>query len=440
LKKPTTEKKVHLLRLDQIVVSPNRQRREFDKKKLIELAASITRSGLIHPIVVESVDNPTLRVGERRLRAVREFVNAPYRHDGEVVQPTHIPVTFTGDLTPIEREEVELEENIIRVDLTWKERNDVIAKLHTLRTRQLAERGEKQLYTLTAREIKGNDAVTSNDILEVRNATILQPFLDDPEVAKAATEREALSIVRRKLTQTFNAKLAQNFDVKKSSSPHTLHHGSCEVVFPQLPDSVFDIICVDPPYGINAHKMSTMSQSETGMVHEYEDTAETAAQVWQTIFSEGARVCKPAAHLYMFCDFRHWHTLVNLAEDSGWDVWSTPIIWHKPSGGLLGDSTRGPRKSYETILYATRGDKRVTGVYLDVIVENPADSALHAAAKPVAVITNLLRRSCVPGDRVLDPCAGSGTIFPAANKLRCIATGIELSPVHYATALQRLGE
>ena len=267
-------------------------------------------------------------------------------------------------------------------------------------------------------------------------------LLEDPDVKKASTEREAMAIVRKKLTQTFHEQLAKNFDLTKASTPHTIVHDSCQQWMVNCPDGVFDCIITDPPYAIDAHKMAPMSGSQAGTIHEYEDTYENAHPIWETIFSEGARVCKPQAHLYMFCDFRYFTELSELATRYGWDVWSTPIIWHKPGGGNLGDSTRGPRKSYETILFARRGDRKVTGVYLDVIVKNAADvvAATHAAAKPVDLYTDLLRRSCVPGDKVLDPCAGSCPILPAANRLRLIATAVEISHVHYAAGLQRLKE
>jgi DNA modification methylase len=93
--------------------------------------------------------------------------------------------------------------------------------------------------------------------------------------------------------------------------------------------------------------------------------------------------------------------------------------------------------AYEPILFCSRGEKKVTSVYIDVISANPA-AELHAAEKPVSVITDLLRRSCVPGDRVLDPCAGSGTIFPAAKGLSVFATGMESVEKHYNTALIRM--
>lgn len=429
---------MHIIPAHSIVVAQNRQRREFNPDKLRQLSESIQRNGLLHPIVIESLTDRRLLVGERRLRVVSAF-GAPFRCDNQTIMPGHIPVLIFGELTELQRQEVEYEENAIREDLSWQEKNQAIARLHALRTAQAADRGERQTYTATATEIKG-DNVKAPDVMAVRHATILEPFLSDPEVAKAKTEKEALSIARKKLTAEFATRLAQNFDQSKSKSPHAIIHGDLREVLPGLAESSFDCIIVDPPYGIDAHKMSTLSGSESGIRHEYEDTFEYAFSVWEAIFSASTRLCKASAHLYMFCDFRHWTTLSEMAESYGWAVWATPIIWHKPSGGMLGDTARGPRKSYELILYASRGDRKVTGVYLDVIVANAADTEHHAAAKPVEVYTNLLRRSCHPGDRVIDMCCGGGTIFPAANRLRLIATGIEGVERHYANAMRRLEE
>ena len=425
-----------LLHKDKIVVAANRQRREFNVVKLKELSDGIKRNGLLHPVVIKSLVEPVLVAGERRFRVLSAFT-APYRFDGVEVQPGHIPITVLGDLSPLQLEEVELEENILREDLTWKEKTDAIAKLHKLRTAQAQDRGEKQTFTATANEIAGGEA-NAADMMKVRNATLLAPYLEDPDVKKAKSENEALSIIRKKLTQTFSTALAERFDVSKSQSPHTLHKGDCITILPQLPADTFDCIIVDPPYGINAHKMAALSGTESGTKHEYEDTLENALTVWESIFRDGGRVCKTQAHLYMFCDFRNWGAIAEIATASGWTPWPTPIVWYKPSGGMLGDSTRGPRKAYELIFFASRGDKKVTGVYFDVIVETPASTHLHAAAKPVELYINLLRRSCVPGDRILDPTAGSGTIFPAADHLRLQATGIEISETHYAVALNRM--
>ena len=430
---------MEVVSVNSIIVGPNRQRREFDEKKLDEFAREIAAKGLLNAIVVSDPESLRLVAGERRLKAVSR-ITTPFYHNGQIVNPGFIPVTFRHDLSEVALYEAELDENLHRVDLNWRDRTDAVARLHELRSGQKAAVGEKQTFTATAQELKGDTPVTAQDLTDVRNATILRPFLDDPDVAKASSEREALSIARKKLAQTFNEELAKRHDLSKANTPHTLVHASVDEAIGKLSDRTFDCIIVDPPYGIDAHKMAPMSGSQSGVKHEYEDSFDYAYPIWQTIFTEGARVCKDAAHIYMFCDLRHWGVLTSLAKGAGWDVGMYPLIWHKPGGGNLGDSSRFPRRSYETILFARRGDKRVTGVYLDVIVKPGADTSMHAAAKPVDLYTDLLRRSCIPGDKVLDPCCGSGPIFPAANRLRLIATGIEKSPVHFATALQRLRE
>jgi site-specific DNA-methyltransferase (adenine-specific) len=123
----------------------------------------------------------------------------------------------------------------------------------------------------------------------------------------------------------------------------------------------------------------------------------------------------------------------------GWRVFNTPLIWVK-SGGMLPLPEHGPRRTYECILYAFRGDRKVTAVYNDVIVISPERETPHPAQKPMLLYYNLLMRSVRPGDKVLDPFCGSGTIFAAANKLQLTATGIELNPAFYALAVGRIKE
>jgi len=433
---------MHLIEKSTITVSEDRQRQTFNPATIRDLADSILRNGLIHPLTVESLDNPRLRAGERRLRALN-LITVPYRHNGRVLLPHIVPVLITGELTEEQREELELEENIQREDLTWHEKQSALARLHALRSAQAEKVGEKQTFTATAREVAkvGPEELPPASVtLAVRNATLLQPFLDDPEIKGAKNEKEALSLVRKRLTREFNLKLAKSFDATRGNNPHVLTQGDCRVVLPQLEANQFDVIIADPPYGIDAHKLTPLSGSNSGQTHEYDDTLEYASTVWDAIFNEGFRVCKPNAHLYLFCDIRRWDDLCVIASQRGWRPWPWPIVWVKPGGGMLGDSTRGPRRSYELILFAYKGDKRVTGVYLDTIIEAPTSTSLHAAAKPVDLYINLLRRSCVPGDKVLDPTAGSGPVFPAANKLRLTAHGIENVEMHYATALRRMNE
>jgi DNA modification methylase len=429
---------IHWIPHDTVIVRQDRQRKSMDEKKLKALMDSIKHFGLIHPIVVESLEEPYLLVGERRLLAMRKL-ESEILCANELGPLGCVPVLLRSDVDDQLRQEIEYTENIAREDLSWQDRVAAEARLHKFRVKQADTVGTVQTLTDTAREIKG-DSFNTAAITDLRENVMLEPYLQDDDVKGAKTRREAVNIVKKKLTDIFRGALAKRMDLNRVNKPHRLICGSCLDYLPLLcvEPTRYDVILVDPPYGINAHKMTPMSQSESGMMHEYEDSPESAKKIWECIANFGAQVCKPEAHLYMFLDFRHWETVKLILTYAGWVVWPTPIIWHKPTGGMLGDSTRGPRKSYEMIIYATRGDKRVKGVYFDTIIANPADASLHAAAKPVEVLENLLRRSCNPGDRVLDPCCGSGPIFDAADRLSLIATGIEISERHHATALTRI--
>jgi hypothetical protein len=97
-----------------------------------------------------------------------------------------------------------------------------------------------------------------------------------------------------------------------------------------------------------------------------------------------------------------------------------------------------PRRTYETIMFASKGEKKVLKVASDTLVIPMVRGLLHGAQKPVALYEDLLSRSASPGDRVADPFCGSGTIFPAANRLRLKATGIELSEEYAALPKLRM--
>ena len=68
-----SEKKILLLRPDDILPSPDQPRKRFDEYELRSLAESITSNGIIEPLCVrrEGKDRYVLISGERRLRAAR---------------------------------------------------------------------------------------------------------------------------------------------------------------------------------------------------------------------------------------------------------------------------------------------------------------------------------------------------------------------------------
>lgn len=420
---------MQILDLKKIAIPENRQRREFDKKQLDELRDSILRNGLLHPIVVEQEgDRYVLRAGERRLKVITQLAElaAMVRYEENLVPLGHIPATTLGELTELQRLEVEVEENIVRADFTWQERTRAIACLHELRSKQ----NPGQTITSTASEILGKPAEGSQ-VSQVSNALIVAKHLDDPDVAKAKTAADALKVISKKAEATQRARLAVNFDQKKIK--HKLILGGAREAMEAMPESSFDVICSDPPYGIAADNFGSMSDAG----HEYEDSKKNFEAILEWLPDETFRVAKEKAHIYLFCDVRNFERLATLMLLAGWRVFNTPLIWYKGSG-MLPFPEHGPRRTYECVLYAWKGDRRVLAVRNDVILTAPAvRKPKHGAQKPVAVYVDLLGRSAVAGDRVLDCFGGTGPILVAANILKLEATYIELLEANYNIAVTR---
>ncbi|MCG3775832.1 MAG: DNA adenine methyltransferase YhdJ [Nitrospira sp.] len=205
----------------------------------------------------------------------------------------------------------------------------------------------------------------------------------------------------------------------------------------ECPVEQFDVILTDPPYGMGADEFGDSGGLAAG-AHGYKDDAENFLRIMEELPYLTFRVAKPLAHLYVFCDIG-WHQLMREKfAEAGWWVFRTPMIWYKKSGMRAPWPESGPQRKYETLLYAVKGKRSVKHMLGDVLDYSPDTNLGHAAQKPVALFSDLLRRSVNPGDSVLDPFAGSGTIFPAAHEHKCRATGIEMDTASYGIGLKRL--
>lgn len=425
---------MELIPIEEIHISEERQRRVFNPDSLGKLAESISSKGLFHAPVVQN-NSPTLVAGERRLKAISLMytMGQTFAYNNENVPAGYVPVIRLGELSEDDLYEAELEENIRRDNLTPQEEMQAIAKLHNFRKKQDPSHTAQE----TAAEVYNADnKVSGKRVVTVRDALLVAEHIDDPAVAKAKTKSEATKAVHRKLKREHAAKLAETFDQNATAEhPHIHVHGDAIEVLNKMPNGIVDCFMTDPPYGINAHKFGDMADN----VHEYDDSLETWRELMEGFASAAYNKAKKQAHMYAFCDITRFFELSSCLKRNGWNPWPRPLIWSK-GNGMLAKPEYGPRYTYEIILFASKGDKKVTGVFPDVLSYKAVAAPRHAAEKPVEVYTDLLSRSCLPGDHVCDPFMGSGVIFPAANRLKMRATGIEQDQTSYGFALQRLEE
>ncbi len=221
-----------------------------------------------------------------------------------------------------------------------------------------------------------------------------------------------------------------------------MRHGDMLEILPKLDPEQFDLILTDPPYGIGA--ASSGHRSRTVHHHNYEDTPENAKAAIECILTEGWRVCKTRANLFMFNDINNWDYFKIRAKQMGWAVWPWPVIWQKSEHeGLTGGwGSQGFIRTYESIFFATKGGRGLIRPELDVLTENRVSRAqrVHGAEKPTNLLELILALTTLPGDHVLDPCAGSGSTLVAAKRLKRHSLGIELDKNIADEAFVRVNE
>lgn len=414
----------------------NRQREKIGEKELRDLKRSISANGLIHAIFVrdltpeEQNDHPTKKValvaGGRRLQAVTELFSENHNlvYGSELLPLGMIPYVNAGDLTEREAQEIELEENITRVDITWQERVSALARIHELRV----EKNPAQTKLDTATEL----APTLNQTPEkaaqmIARAKVLQENKDLPEIQNAKSENEAWRIISNRAKNVIAAEIARR---ERPDVGHKLFIGKFEQNAGKMEEKFFDLIIADPPYGLGAHEWSKGADStayRSISSHEYDDTKEYALEFSKNIFRECWHLAKDRANLFMFTGSHLFEELKTYAQQQGWSVWKRPIIWWKGNAGIAPWGHKGFRYTYEIFLYATKGQQGLIGTLPDVIHLAQIDTLDHGASKPVELYEKLINATCYKGSTILDPCCGAGTVFQAANRTETIAFGCELS-------------
>lgn len=425
-------------------IPASRQRKEVPKSHVQALKESILKSVLLHaPVVQPSAGRYVLVAGECRTAALDSIAadGKSFWYNLTEFPPGRMPVVFVDEaLSELSRGELELAENINRAELPWQDRVQALAFLHSLRV------GADPSHSIrdTAQEIMGlqakdgnpTGAAASEDGIRrnITRATVLAQHLSNPAIAKARNATEAFNLVVLQQQKAFEAELIKRGQKKVTTVE--VRHGSLLEILPRLDSGLFDLICTDPPYGIDVN--SAGFRSRTVHHHNYEDSPDDARALLSCILTEGFRVCKPRANLFIFCDIDFFGWLKEAAARAGWDPFRTPITWQKSdSEGMAPWGREGFRRTTEWIFFARKGQRGLIHSPIDVLRHNRVGRAdrEYGPEKPVPLLSQLLSAASLPGDFVLDPCCGSGSTLVAARSLNMRALGIEKDESAFNLAL-----
>ncbi len=405
-----------------IVISPDRQRQDLGN--IAELAESIHRLGLINPITID--ENNVLIAGERRLTAVRSL------------GWTAVPVQFLSDLSEYELQSIEFEENVKRKDLTWQEECAALEKFHALKSSHeddWTQDKTAEAMGLSA-QLVGRKLAVAKELSNPRIANA-DKFTAAHNLVSRSTERRkasAIEGVSLKVTEVMTEAGIEEAVAAPAPPPllcANFHEWQEAYTGPR-----FNLIHCDFPYGIN---VANSPRQNSALADHYEDGEDVYWALLSTLGLGMENVVAESAHLIFWFSMDYYAKTIEALAAMGWTVNPFPLIWHKSdNAGIAPDTQRWPRRTYETALVASRGDRKLTSAGCranSFAFPGSRDDAIHISEKPLPVLSHFMSMYCDEYSSVLDPTCGSGNSLRAAHALGANSVlGLELSPEFHAVA------
>jgi site-specific DNA-methyltransferase (adenine-specific) len=178
-----------------------------------------------------------------------------------------------------------------------------------------------------------------------------------------------------------------------------------------LPSASVNLIVTDPPYeSLEKHRaVGTTTRLKHSKASSNDWFKIFPNERFETLFGEFYRVLKKNSHFYLFCDPETMFAAKPIAERVGFKFWK-PIIWDKKRIGM----GYHYRARYENILFFEKGKRKLNDLGISDIIEVPRVFNGYPTEKPVKVSEILVQQSSMPGELVIDPFSGSGSVGVAA--------------------------
>lgn len=458
---PSDAETVHSILISEIFIG-HRQRREMDGGKIQELANDIAQRGLLHPVVVRPPhpDEDTgglpyvLMVGGRRLAAHL------------VLLRPRVPARLKSDLSPLEARVAELSENVVRVNLSWQEETDARA--------ELAEALRILKPSATQEDIAAEVGVSQPQLS--KDLVLHKALKADPKLRDLNSKGSALRahVFKKEIGERIT-NLQQTEGNKLETLKSKLFIGKAEQFVRTIPDASVDLVFSDLPYGINFFEV--VSDANKGV---YDDDTEKCKAFIQDVVPHALRIVKPTGWVVFFmcyewhnwlqrlisnvCD-AHFAYRVTTVDQNGvkhpekfclhsdpdhagdcafsFQPEMPPWIWTRRGEGNNGHWPElHASNRYEMLVVVNGGAAKLTKKPVENVLdfEPFKGERLHSMQKPHPLCKEIIERTTVPGELVLDLCFGSGAHLAAAAELGRDFVGSEENPEQLPKALQLVAQ
>lgn len=450
------------LKVELNAIDDTRRARK-DLGDLVPIKESIEEFGVFQPITISPHPDEVsefkyiLVAGGRRLAASRLVKGLK-----------NIPSILRTDLDELDRDEIEMLENIQRKDFIWHERVDLTYRIdQRMREKAKSETNKSGVHRewsirKTARLINRSFGGVQRQ-LDLHKLMQELPMLRELEnedqavkMARQITERAEIETVRKEQKKLLNL---SNEDIKElledSITPAERERvqrvnfltKSAEAnyrigdAFDGLRDMIklkeqgivpmVKLCEVDPPYGIDLIK-----QKKGEMTKEKKEYTEIDRKDYPMWLGELTSLLYNAlpndCHVVFWYGYEWYDLVISSLEHVGFKIDKIPCVWIKETGQTQ-DPDRYLGRAHESFIYAWKGSphlhKRGRINVFNYSTVNPSDK-YHPTQRPINLMVDILETFTFPGEIVVSPFLGSGTTLLAAYRLGNLAFGWDLSG-HY---------
>lgn len=193
-----------------------------------------------------------------------------------------------------------------------------------------------------------------------------------------------------------------------------------------------DLVVTDPPYeSLEKHRAkgtTTRLKVSAASSNEWFPIFPNAR--FEELFHETYRVLKKNTHFYMMSDQETMFVAKPVAEKVGFKFWKG-IVWDY--GPRIGMGYHY-RARHQMVLFFEKGKRKLWNLGIPDVLNVPRVNGGYPTEKPVKLSEILIEQSSVPGDLVVDPFMGSGSVGVAALQKgrRFAGNDIKENAVHLA--------
>lgn len=217
-----------------------------------------------------------------------------------------------------------------------------------------------------------------------------------------------------------------------------VYHGNCLQIMPQIKAKSVHTIISDPPFAFAGGISSGFASRVDSQFFEH----------WLIdVFQNFCRISDDKYPWFLWCDWKTISIIDSALKKASIDYYNTrkisQIIHHDREMIGMGGPFRN-QVDYIALIRgpATKFNNRIPKNQPNIIRSYwyYGKHDFHPAEKDIKIAKQLIMWACDPGDIILDPFMGAGTILLAAQELKRKVIGIDIEKAYCEITIKRLKE